>query len=171
MAQDFEDIDDTGDMSDGELRAFVRDRLEEQLAFDPEDIEVSVRNGVVRLSGRVGTESEYRIAEHVVTDVLGLTDVQNELVVDSLRRAESPIAIDEHLVDENAHEGLLLGDRPGTESPEAEHLHEDVRAELFGTADVQKAIEGGIPWIPPDSPTPEGLSGTDAPPGVRGEDH
>jgi len=171
VAQDFEDIDDTHDMSDGELRAFVRDRLEEQLAFDPEDIEVAVRNGVVRLSGRVGTESELRIVERVVTDVLGLTDVQNELVVDSIRRAESPLAIDEHLVDEAEHEGLLLGDRPGTESSEAEHLHEDIRAELFGTSDVQKSIGNGIPWIPPEGPTPEGLSGTDATPGVRGEDH
>ena len=171
MAQDYENIDDTADMSDGELRAFVRDRLEEQLAFDPDDIEVAVRNGVVRLSGRVGTESEYRVVEHLVTDVLGLTDVKNELVVDPIRRAESPIAIDEHLADEDAHEGLLLGDRPGTGSPEADHLHEDVRAELFGTADVQKSIEGAIPWIPPESPTPEGLSGTDAGPGVHGEDH
>ena len=171
MAQDYENIDDTAGMSDGELRAFVRDRLEEQLAFDPDDIEIAVRNGVVALSGRVGTESEYRVVEHLVTDVLGLTDVKNELVVDSLRRAESPMAIDEHLADEDAHEGLLLGDRPGTDSPEADHLHEDVRAELFGTSDVQKSIEGAIPWIPPESPTPEGLSGTDASPGVLGEDH
>ncbi|MDQ3674663.1 MAG: BON domain-containing protein [Gemmatimonadota bacterium] len=171
MAHDYENIDDTADMSDGELRAFVRDRLEEQLSFDPDDVEIAVRNGVVSLSGRVGTESEYRIVEHLLTDVLGLSEVKNELVVDSIRRAESPMAIDEHLVDENAHEGLLLGDRPGTDSPEAAHLREDVRAELFGTADVQKAIEGGIPWSPPDSPTPEGLSGTDAAPGVLGEDH
>jgi hypothetical protein len=92
-------------------------------------------------------------------------------VVDPIRRAESPIAIDEHLADEDAHEGLLLGDRPGTDSPEADHLREDVRAELFGTSDVQKSIEGAIPWIPPESPTPEGLSGTDASPGVLGEDH
>lgn len=171
MAQDYENIDDTADMSDGELRAFVRDRLEEQLAFDPEDIEVAVRDGVVHLSGRVGTESEYRIVEHVVTDVLGLTDVENEMVVDSIRRAESPAAIDEHIVDEDEHAGLLLGDRPRSDSPEAAHLHEDVRAELFGTADVQKAIEGGISWNPPDSPTPEGLSGTDASPGVLSDDH
>lgn len=171
MAQDFENVDDTDRMSDGELRAFVRDRIEEQLAFDPDDIEIGVRNGVVSLTGRVGTESEYRVVEHLLTDVLGLSEVKNDLVVDAIRRAESPIAIDEHLVDEDAHEGLLLGDRPGTDSPEADHLREDTRAELFGTADVQKAIEGAIPWIPPESPTPEGLSGTDAGSRVRGEDH
>jgi hypothetical protein len=171
VAQDYENIDDIEDMSDGELRAYVRDRLEEQLAFDPDDIDVAVSNGVVRLSGRVGTEAEYRIAEHVLTDVLGLTEVKNELVVDPIRRAESPEAIDEHLVDEELHEGILLGDRARPLDPEAAHLEEDVSAELFGTADVQKAIEGGIPWVPPDGPTPEGLSGMDATPGALGEDH
>jgi hypothetical protein len=149
----------------------VRDRLEEQLAFDPEDIDVAVRNGVVRVSGRVGTESEYRVVEHLLTDVLGLSEVKNELVVDPIRRAESPMAIDEHIVDEEAHAGLLLGDRPRPVDPEAEHLEEDVPAELFGTTDVQKSIGGAIPWVPPEGPTPEGLSGTDAGPGVLGEDH
>jgi len=171
VAQDYENIDDTEDMNDGELRAFVRDRLDEQLAFDSDDIEIAVRNGVVRLSGRVGTDSEYRIVEHVVTDVLGLSEVKNELVVDSIRRAESPAAADESLVDEEMHEGLLLGDSPRPDTDEADHLHEDRKAELFGTTDVLKATEGAIPWVPPESPTPEGLSGTDAGPGVRGEDH
>jgi hypothetical protein len=171
VAQDYENIDDIGAMSDGELRAYVRDRLEEQLAFDPDDIDIAVRNGVVRLSGRVGTEAEYRTAEHLLTDVLGLSEVKNELVVDSIRRAESPEAIDEHIVDEAQHEGILLGDRARPVGPEAEHLEEDVGAELFGTTDVQKSIGGAIPWVPPEGPTPEGLSGTDAGPGVLGEDH
>ncbi|MFN2637002.1 MAG: BON domain-containing protein [Gemmatimonadaceae bacterium] len=171
MAQDYEDIRDTGDLSDGELRALVRDRLDEQLAFDPDDVEIAVRGGIVRLSGRVGTEEELRIIEHVVTDVVGLTKVKNDLVVDAIRRAESPMPIDEHIADEQAHEGLLLGDRALPEDPEAEHLQEDLRAELFGTTDVQQSIEGAIPWVPPESPTPEGLSGTDATPNVMGEDH
>jgi hypothetical protein len=171
VAQDYEDIRDTEDLSDGELRALVRDRLDDQLAFDPDDVDIAVRNGVVLLSGRVGTEEEFRIIEHVVTDVVGIEKVRNELLVDPIRRAESPLAIDEHLADEDAHEGLLLGDRPRPENPEAEHLHENLRAELYGTTDVQAAIEGAIPWIPPESPTPEGLSGTDAPPGVMSEDH
>jgi hypothetical protein len=50
-------------------------------------------------------------------------------------------------------------------------LHEDLRAELFGTSDVQEAIEEGIPWNPPDGPTPEGLSGSDASPNVMNDDH
>jgi hypothetical protein len=171
VAQDYEDIRDTEDLTDGELRALVRDRLDEQLAIDPDDVSIAVKDGVVRLSGRVGTEEELRIVERLVTDVVGIKDVQNELVVDAIRRAESPGPIDEHLVDEERHSGLLLGDQPRPEDPEAEHLHEDLRSELFGTTDVQNAIENAIPWNPPDGPTPEGLSGTDATPNVMGEDH
>ena len=171
MEKDYEDIRETDNLTDNELRALVRDELEMQLAFDPDDVDVSVSSGVVRLSGRVGTEEELRIVEHVVTDVVGLKNVKNELVVDPIRRAESPEAIDEHLVDEELHEGLLLGDIPRPEDPEAEHLHENIRAELFGTTDVQEAIEGAIPWNPPEGPTPEGVSGTDATPEVMNDDH
>ena len=170
MEKDYEDIRDIDHLTDNELRALVRDELEMQLAFDPDDVEVSVSSGVVRLSGRVGTEEELRIVDHVVTDVLGLTNLKNELVVDPIRRAESPEAIDEHLVDEELHEGLLLGDGPRSDDPEAQHLREDLRAELFGTTDVQEAIEGAIPWNPPDGPTPEGIEGSeDTPSELRDE--
>lgn len=161
LEKDYEDIRETDHLIDNELRALVRDMLDTQLAFDPDDVDVSVKSGVVHLSGRVGTEEELRIVERVVTDVVGLKTVKSELVVDPIRRAESPEAIDEHLVDEELHEGLLLGDIPRPEDPEAEHLHENSRAELFGTTDVQEAIAGGIPWNPPDGPTPEGLGGMD----------
>jgi hypothetical protein len=170
VAKDYEDIRDTDDLSDNELRALVRDIFDQQMAIDPDDIEVSVRSGVVTLSGRIGTEEELRIAERVVSDVVGVTDVRNNLVVDPIRRAESPEAIDEHLVDEELHEGLLLGDRPGQDDPEAEHLRENIRAELFGTTDVQQSIEGAIPWNPPDGPTPEGVEGSeDTPTELRDE--
>jgi len=171
VEKDFEDIDEIDEQTDGELRALIRDRLEEQVAFDPEDVKISVRDGAVRLSGRVGTEQEYRIVEHVVTDVIGIKEVTNDLVVDPILRAESPVPIDEHLVDEEQHEGILLGDRASQDDPEAEHLREDVRAELFGTTDVLESIEAGIPWNPPDGPTPEGGFGTDAPPNVMNDDH
>lgn len=171
VEKDYEDIRDTDDLSDNELHALVRDTFEQQLLFDPNDVEVSVRDRVVSLSGRVGTEEELRIAEHVVTDLVGLKNLRNNIVVDPIRRAESPEAIDEHLVDEELHEGLLLGGRARSDDPEAEHLQGDLRSELFGTSDVQEAIEGGIPWNPPDGPTPEGLSGSDAGPNVMNDDH
>ena len=170
MEKDYEDIRDTDDLNDNELRALVRDAFEQQMAVDPDDVGISVRSGVVTLSGRVGTDEELRIAERIVTDMVGLGKVRNELFVDPIRRAQSPEAIDEHLVDEQLHEGLLLGDKPRPEAPEAEHLKENLRAELFGTTDVQQSISEAIPWNPPDGPTPEGTEGSeDTPTELRDE--
>jgi hypothetical protein len=161
VEKDYEDIDRIDELSDNELRALIRDTFDQQVAFDPSDVGISVRSGAVILSGRVGTEQEFRVAERTVSDIVGLERVQNDMVVDPIRRAESPEAIDEHLVDEELHEGLLLGDRPRGENPEAEHLREDLPAELFGTTDVQESISGAIPWNPPDGPTPEGREGAE----------
>jgi hypothetical protein len=171
MAHDFEDIDDIDDLSDDELRRLVRDRLAEHRALDVRDISIVVRDGIVALNGRVGTEGERRVAEHVLTDVVGIETVHNNLVVDSLRRAESPEAVDDHLADEEEHSGLLLGDRAVPLSPEAEHLEEDVDARLYGTTDVGNAIEEGTAWIPPTSPTQEGIEGSGASPADYSEDH
>jgi hypothetical protein len=52
-------------------------------------------------------------------------------------------------------------------SPEAENSEEDLNAELYGTTDVEHVVQNGTPWIPPESPTEEGLTGR----GEIGEDH
>src|SRR5207244_12248949 len=63
-------------------------------------------------------------------------------IFDPTRRATSPEAVDEHLVDEDRREGLLLGDRPVPLSPEADHAVEDEDAQLYGTTDMQHAKIG-----------------------------
>jgi hypothetical protein len=156
MAHDFEDIHDIDDLNDDELKALVRSHLAADSAIDEQDISVVVEDGVVMLAGRVGTEAELQIAEHIVTDVLGVEQYDNQLVVDPLRRAISPEAMDDHLVDEEEHTGLLLGDRAVSLDAEAEHLEEDLDGRLYGTTDIGNAIENGTAWNPPDSPTPEG---------------
>src|SRR3954471_1303655 len=158
MAGDFEDLHDIENLNDRELRDLVREHLEASTALDIDDITVRVEDGVVVLEGRVGDAGEEQVAEHVLTDVLGITKFQNNLVVDQIRRAESPEAIDDHLAEEDRTEGLLLGDRPVSLTDESEHLADSAETESEGTTDVRKAIEGGLPWIPPESPTPEGLS-------------
>ncbi|MFL5529335.1 MAG: BON domain-containing protein [Gemmatimonadaceae bacterium] len=170
MEKDYEDIRGTDSLNDNELRALIRDNFEQQLAFDPDDVQIGVRSGVVSLSGRVGTAEELRIIERVVTDLVGIQNLRSGLVVDPIRRAESPQAIDDHLVDEERHEGLLLGDVARPLDPEAEHLRENLRAELFGTTDVQQSISGAIPWNPPDGPTPEGVSGMEEEPEENRDD-
>lgn len=157
MARDFEDIDDIDDLSDDELRGLVRERLAAHNGLDIDDLTVTVDNGTVILAGRVGTDGERLVAEHVVTDTLGIENVRNDIFVDPNRRAVSPEAMDEHLVDEDRREGVLLGDRTESRDPEDSEVTDDLDAELYGTADVRKAIEEGAPWIPPESPTPEGF--------------
>jgi hypothetical protein len=171
MARDFEDIHDLDNLDPDELRELVRTQLTAHNMVDVDDINVHVEKGQVRLIGRVGTDAESRVAERVVTDSLGFINVKNELVVDSLRRAESPEAIDEHLASEERHEGLLLGDMPPQQGDEvAETEDDDLDDRLFGTTDVQSTIAKGVPWTPPEGPTPEGIGGGDEP-GARGEDH
>ena len=73
--RDYENIDDIDELDDRELRDLVRERLAEHTALDIDDITVRVQDGNVVLAGRVGTDGERRVAEHVLTDVLGLVDL------------------------------------------------------------------------------------------------
>ena len=170
MARDFEDVNDIDDLSDDELRGMVREHLASDSALDIDDLSINVEDGHVILDGRVGTDEERRIAEHIVTDVLGIEDYENNIFVDPVRRATSPEAADDNLVDEEATEGRLLGDRPVSINRESETTSEDLDAELYGTTDVGHAIEEGTSWIPPEAPTPEGYPGQDER-GEFGEDH
>lgn len=173
MAHDFENLEDLDDLNDDELRDLVHEHIREHRGLDDRDVSVDVEDGVVKLEGRVGTEGERRVAEHIVTDVIGIAQVENGLVVDAIRRAESPEAIDDHIASEEEHRGLLLGDRPMPLSPEAEHRSRELDDELraLGTSDAQEAIERATPWIPPERPTQEGFSGQPAEPPAEGEDH
>lgn len=156
MARDFEDLHNIDDLNDDELRDLVRTHLAGSNAVDADNISVSVEDGVVRLGGRVGTEEEVRVAEHIVSDVLGIEQIENNMVVDALRRTESSEDMEEHLATESESEGLLLGDRAVPLEDEDAQVRDDLDSRLFGTTDVQKAIADGTAWIPPESPTPEG---------------
>ena len=166
---DFENLHDIADLNDRELRDVVRSHLRAHNGLDADYITVVVNDGAVTLEGRVGTDYERRVAERVLTDQLGIETVVNQLVVQALHRAESPLDIDDHLIDEERTEGLLLGDRAVPLNPEAEHMEEDLDSRLSGTSDVGRAIADGLTWIPPESPTQEGLEGTGG--GASGEDH
>jgi hypothetical protein len=159
------DFENLQNLDDRELRDVARAALEAHNGIDADYITVNVIDGAVTLEGRVGTDYEQRVAERVLTDVVGFEAVTNNLVVQAIHRAESPMDIHEHLADEERTEGLLLGDRAVPLSPEAEMLEEDLDARLSGTSDMGRAIADGTPWIPPESATQEGLDG------AAGEDH
>jgi BON domain-containing protein len=167
MARDFEDLNDIDDLNDDELRGLVREHLAAHNGLDIDDFTIEVQNGLVILNGRVGTDGERLVAEHIVTDLVGAQRCQNNLFVDPTRRATNPEAVDEHLANEDRMDGLLLGDKPVPIEPETETAHGDLDGELYGTRDVGRAIQDGTPWIPPESPTQEGLTGRNE----FGEDH
>jgi hypothetical protein len=171
MARDYEDIHDLDDLDDGELRDLVRERLEDNGGVDTDNVTVRVEDGVVHLLGRVGTEEELRVADHVLTDVIGLQRYENELVVDALRRTEEEEGADD-AAGRRDEGNYILGDAPDQLPPAAERGNEeDLESELYGTHDVQEAIAEGESYSPPDRATPEGLSGSDFGPEVYGEDH
>lgn len=171
MARDYEDIRDLDGLSDDELRGLVHDQLVAHSGVDDRDVTVVVDDGTVVLQGRVGTDAERRIAEHVVTDVIGIVSVRNELVVDPTRRAHTSLDPEAHRAEELETEGLLLGDTPPQQADTVAETQTTVDEGVFGTTDVQKTIATGEPWIPPTRPTPEGMRGTDADLGSLSEDH
>jgi hypothetical protein len=173
MADDFDNTDEMENLSDDELAEYVRTQLREQPMLDGDSLGIGAKEGRVLVTGTVGTEEEFRILDHVLTDTIGLTNVQNNVVIDELYRAESPEAMDEHLVDEAEHSGLILSDASLPFTAESEHLADmpeiDSLEDPGGTHEVIKAVEEGEPWIPPEGPTPEGLSGQEEP-GTFGRD-
>ena len=155
MSKDFEDIHDIENLDDDSLRELVYQELTEYPEIDPDLVDVEVDNGRVRLSGRVGTEQELQQVEYVVSDVLGVQTVTNDLVIDELVRGERPEAADDAAAADRAIEPQLGRGEERT-SDTASHLIEDSKAEMFGTQDVQEAVAGGLSYEPPDRPIQEG---------------
>jgi hypothetical protein len=157
MAEDFEDLYDLENMGDDELKDLVLQELSEYPELDVDLIEVSVRDGKVTLQGRVGTEAEIQQAEQVLTDVLGIDNISNELVLDEITRGERSEAADEAWAEDLAASTQMASEGPRT-SDEAAHLMEDLDAEQFGTDVPQEAVERGTTYEPPDRPVQEGSS-------------
>ncbi len=68
--------------SDERIREDVCERLERDGRVDASDIDVSVQEGVVTLSGRVEDRPTKRHAEDIIEYLPGVKDVRNDLTVD-----------------------------------------------------------------------------------------
>ncbi len=161
MARDFEDIHDLDDLNGDELRTVVREHLADHEGLDGDRITVQVDHGMVILGGVVGTDGERLIAERVVTDVLGIERVRNDIFVEATQRATEPETAEESRSSADRSirpDGQQPGEDDMPREAEDEEVQEDLDADLYGTTDVSKAIEEGTPWIPPDSPTQEGFT-------------
>jgi hypothetical protein len=151
MARDYDNIYDLNNLSDTEIKDLVLQELQEYPDIDSDLVEVNVENGAVRLSGRVGTEQELQTVEQVITDVIGIRAVNNELVIDEVARGErSAGADDAYVEDREADAQMGRGTAAHNTSDTAQHLVEDLDAEHFGTHDPQEAVERGTAYEPPD---------------------
>jgi hypothetical protein len=156
MAHDYEGIYDLESMDDGEIRDLIEQELSESPDIDPDDVAVRVVEGRVTLEGRVGTEAEYQAAEHVVTDLIGIKDLQNDLVIDELRRGAQSEAAD-YAAGDRAGRGDAGSDGAADRTSDtASHLMKDTAGDQFGTSDVSEAISEGLSYNPPDNPVQEG---------------
>jgi len=68
--------------SDERIREDINDNLTDDWYIDASDIEVTVNNGMVTLTGLVDSRGEKRRAEDIVECVSGVTDVSNQLRVE-----------------------------------------------------------------------------------------
>lgn len=159
MASDYEDLYDIEDMDDSELEELIVQELDEFPELDPDLLEISVENGHVTIEGRVGTEQEAQQIEQLVTDVLGIGQFTNAMVVDELVRGEYSEDPEEAVVEDEKVEDQL-GEPEGDQSlvsESSDHLEEDLVGDAYGTHDVQDAIEKGQSYTPPDRPLQMGV--------------
>ena len=156
MAREYDDLYDLSNLDDNELKDLVLQELREYPDIDAELVEVDVEGGLIRLSGRVGTEQEVQAVEHVITDVLGANRVNNELVVDEVVRGERSEAADDAFIEDLEADPQLAGSGASTTSDTAQHLVEDLEAEQFGTHNPQEAVERGTAYEPPDRAIQQG---------------
>ena len=68
--------------SDERIREDINDQLTEDWYVDPTDVEVTVKNGMVTLTGHVDNRFEKRRVEDISESVSGVTDVSNQLRVE-----------------------------------------------------------------------------------------
>lgn len=155
MAKEYGGIYDVSNMSDEELRQLVVQQLSEYPNIDSEWVRVEVKDGHVSLSGRVGTDGAVQVAEQVVNAILGIESYTNDLMVDELHRGQAPSAADVAASAADQYEDQL-GEPEGHSTDTAAHLTEDIEAETYGTHDMQKAIQEGATYIPPDRPISDG---------------
>ena len=81
--------------SDQRITEDVCDRLADDPHIDASDIEVSVKNGEVTLTGSVHSRHEKRDAEDLLESISGVRDVHNHLRVERWQPSPSPLGINQ----------------------------------------------------------------------------
>lgn len=98
--------------SDERIREEVCDRLSEGY-LDASDIEITVKDGIVTLGGRVDQRQDKRIAENIAESIQGVKDVENQIRVSRGEELQGGQRSD----DDQRRMGTRPGMRPGSSTP------------------------------------------------------
>ena len=117
-------------LSDNKMRGLIVKSLK-AVHVDPELISIGVKNGsIVVLSGEIDSRQEKALVIQTIMDVVGVEDVVDDMNVVDGRYEDSMEDDDSELYDEDN--------------------------QCIGTEDTHRAIEDGVPYIPPThSPSEE----------------
>jgi len=153
---------DLSAMTDDEIYDVVVQHLGEYPELDMGWITVTVQGGRVTLSGRVSSDGEVSIAQQALVDVVGVAELDNQLVVDELHRGEAPEAADDAFVQDAEVDDQLGEPNLQYQSDTAGHLMEDLEQQTYGTHDMGAAIQDGASYEPPTRPVPDGYGNREA---------
>jgi hypothetical protein len=118
-------------LSDDDVTETIREHVKEDGRVDMAELRLRERKGVVYLSGLLPSESEHQILLHIITDVLGLREVVDQIQVEALvwereaRTREEPPEVTP----------------PGQEPA--------------GTEDIVESHDEGAEFVAPAKPTPD----------------
>ena len=121
-------MENANGLTNGELKELILEHLDE-MGIAPGAVEVRVLKGhKVVLEGKVDSERNKDLIIRYVRDVAGLSDIVDELIV---------VEDFEELREEDHHEDYELYDEDN---------------EYVGSEDVFRAVEDGVPYVPPTEP-------------------
>ncbi|MGD2278731.1 MAG: BON domain-containing protein [Candidatus Omnitrophota bacterium] len=120
-------MENANGLTNGELKELILEHLDE-MGVAPGAVEVRILKGPkVVLEGKVDSDRKKDLIIRYVRDVAGLSDIVDELIViEDLEELE-----------EDHHEDYELYDEDN---------------EYVGSEDVFRAVEDGVPYVPPTEP-------------------
>jgi RNA polymerase-binding protein DksA len=106
-------------LDNAEVATAIREHLKEDGRVDTEELRIFCRNGVVHLSGVLPSEAEHQILLQIVTDILGLKEVVDQIHLEELvweresRTQERPMEVLAPGQEAGATEDIVESDEEG----------------------------------------------------------
>ncbi len=123
-------------LSNNQILSIVREQIEKDGRIDTEELDISLRDGVLYLEGTVAGEPEHQILLQMIMDVLGFT-----AVIDHLEVNEVPFERADRTPGKTEPAGSTLEGR-------IFYDEEDLSEDLFEAGDEK-------PYHPPENPPPQ----------------